>query len=100
MRNIYYHQIFKFFLGSQKSNLISVVRRALRTLETLFPSVFVTEKHDIDTETNTESRDYHLLVQNDTELGLTKTLAARVRYYFFLLRLNYFIRKKISIQAE
>jgi hypothetical protein len=100
VRNIYYHQIFKFFLGSQKSNLISVVRRALRTLETLFPSVFVTEKHDIDTETNTESRDYHLLVQNDTELGLTKTLAARVRYYFFLLRLNYFIRKKISIQAE
>lgn len=24
------------------------------------------------------SRDYHLLVQNDTELGLTKTLATRV----------------------
>jgi hypothetical protein len=27
---------------------------------------------------NIDSRDYHLLVQNDTELGLTKTLAARV----------------------
>ncbi|CAF1377737.1 unnamed protein product [Adineta ricciae] len=67
--------------GSQKSNLIRVVRHALHILETLFPSTFLKKKPAKTTKKNVNNRNYHLLVQNDTELGLTKTLAARGNVY-------------------
>ena len=78
--NIY----FQSFIGSQKSTMINVIRHALTILETLFPDVFVKQKHDSSIGIDANSRDFHLLVQNDTELGLTKTLASRVRKLILL----------------
>lgn len=69
--------------GSQKSLLINIIRRALNVLEKLFPSVFIKEKDDISPDLDVENRDYNLLVQIDTELGLTKTLAARVHIILY-----------------
>ncbi|CAF4116149.1 unnamed protein product [Adineta steineri] len=67
--------------GSQKSNLIKVIRHALSTLELLLPLVFIKQKYEKITGMNDDSHDYHLIVQNDTKLGLTKKLAARGNVY-------------------
>lgn len=71
-------------LGSQKTNMINVIRKSLKIIETLFPSLFNTDDdkdHPDDNQVN--HRNYNFLVQNDTELGLTKTLAYRVCVHIF-----------------
>ncbi|CAF1325908.1 unnamed protein product [Adineta steineri] len=67
--------------GSQKSNLIRVICHALSTMEIVFSSVFIKQKYEKTVGMNDDSHDYHLIVENDTKLGLTKKLAARENVY-------------------